>query len=155
MLQSFQTCTLIRFQIKKTLIFVQSVSHAFVSMVTICEITCSISCFPVKLNRSLFQNFMERNRKKHKQDFDAIKPELRRYKKIHERYNQKLHHWYCLFFSPLTDRKGQMQESCALQIFIGKVDKAELEIIYNFPEMGNRESLPSNSQFMIYWQYYS
>lgn len=41
--------------------------------------------------------------------------------------------------------------SCALQIFIGKVDKAELEIIYNFPEMGNRESLPSNSQFMIYW----
>lgn len=80
MLQSFQTCTLIRFQIKKPLIFVQSVSHAFVSMVTICEITCSISCFPVKLNRSLFQNFMERNRKKYKQDFDAIKPELRGYK---------------------------------------------------------------------------
>lgn len=97
---SFQTCTLIRFQIKKPLIFVQSVSHAFVSMVTICEITCSISCFPVKLNRSLFQNFMERNRKKYKQDFDAIKPELRGYKKIHERYNQKLHHQNCLFFSP-------------------------------------------------------
>lgn len=100
MLQSFQTCTLIRFQIKKPLIFVQSVSHAFVSMVTICEITCSISCFPVKLNRSLFQNFMERNRKKNKRDFDAIKPKLRtpRYKKINGRYNQKLHHWYCLFF---------------------------------------------------------
>lgn len=116
MLQSFQTCTLIRFQIKKPLIFVQSVSHAFVSMVTICEITCSISCFPVKLNRSLFQNFMERNRKKYKQDFDAIKPELRGYKKIHERYNQKLHHQQFIFFS--INRQKRTNEHLVLCRFL-------------------------------------